>query len=112
MRKGSKTMMLRLAALGNLLVILFALFQPAYATESIEDRHKRQASEAGDAIDKANQALKDKNYDLAITLLTKAIDSKGLESAVVANAYYTRGVAHSLKDECPLAIPDFDKALE
>jgi len=73
-------MLARLAAVVNMFVIAVALLQPAYATESLEDRHKRQAEDAANAVNNANQAMKDKNYDLVITLLTKALDSKGVNS--------------------------------
>lgn len=85
---------------------------PSYAIESPGERQQRRAKEATDALPKADEALSAKNYDLAISLYTKAIDGKGAKGEQLGMVYFKRGVAHQAKGDCASALADYDQAVQ
>ena len=92
-------------------LLVVALSMPA-AAEGIEQRLARTKAEALEALPLAGKALNDKNYDRAIELLTKVIESKALSGEELGKVYYERGVAFQAKKDCANALTDYDHALE
>ena len=87
---------------------------PSSAVEDASSRRNRQQREAQNYPNQALEAFNKKDYDLAITLYTKAIDSGAFKSQpdMLWQLYYGRGLSFQAKQNCPLAVPDFDKAVE
>ncbi len=105
-----------LAALSIVTVITaFAVpLLPASAMEGPAERRARMKVEAQKYPNEANEAMKASDFDKAIALYTKAIDSKAFDDQpqALGNIYFGRGVAYRQKQDCNAAIADFNKALE
>lgn len=87
---------------------------PSSALEDPSSRRARQQREAQNYPNQALEAFNNKDYDLAITLYTKAIDSGAFKSQpeAMGQLYYGRGLSYQAKQDCASAVPDFDKAIE
>jgi|CXWL01.1.fsa_nt_gi tetratricopeptide (TPR) repeat protein len=105
-----------LAALGIVTVIatLATSAIPAFAIEQPSERRARLKIEAQKLPNEANEAMKAKDFDKAITLFTKAIESRAFDNQpqALGDIYFGRGLAYRQKQDCNAAITDFNKALE
>jgi tetratricopeptide (TPR) repeat protein len=102
-----------LAGLGTVaLVVAFAL--TALAADLPSERRAKKKADLQKVPHQAEEAIVEKNYDRAIELFTKAIDSGafGDEPHTMARLYFGRGSAHHYKGDCNAAIPDYTKATE
>jgi tetratricopeptide (TPR) repeat protein len=102
-----------LAGLG-VVTIIAALVLPAIALELPAERRARQQAAAQKLPQQADEAMKANNFDKAIELYTKAIESKAFDEQpqTIGNLYFARGLAYRQKQDCNAAIPDLKKALE
>jgi len=102
-----------LAGLGAITLVA-ALVLPAMALETPSARRERQKREAQNLPYQAEEAMKANKVDEAIELYTKAIESGAFngDPQTLGNIYFGRGIAYRKKDDCNLAIPDLQKALE
>lgn len=91
-----------------------AMITPASAIEDAGMRRERQKREAQNYPNAALEAYNKKDYDLAIELYTKAIDSGAFRSQpeTIGQLYYGRGLSYRAKKDCATAVADFDKAAE
>ncbi len=107
-------MVKRLIGFLGLLVVIVSLAAPAFAVEGVSERQARKKMEAQKYPQQAQEALQNKNPDLAIELFTKAIDSKAFndQPQTIGELYFGRGTAHQIKKDCVAAIADFDKAAQ
>lgn len=69
-------------------------------------------AEASADYEAAVQAIKQGKRDQAITLLTKAIDSKEESGRTLANMYYLRGGLYGQAAKFDEAVADYGKAIE
>jgi tetratricopeptide (TPR) repeat protein len=104
----------RLLVIAGLLVVVASYAAPSFAVEGVSERQSRKRLEAQKYPQQAQEAMQAKNYDLAIELYTKAIDSKAFKDQpqTMGELYFARGAAHQAKKDCVAAIADFDKATE
>jgi tetratricopeptide (TPR) repeat protein len=94
-------------------VLVIAIALPALALETPEERRNRRKLEAQKLPTQAEEAMKAQDYEKAVELYTKAIDSGAFDDPQhVGNLYFGRGVANRGKKDCPSAINDLNKALE
>ncbi len=102
-----------LAGLG-IFAIIAALAVPAMAIEPPSERRARLKLEAQKLPYEASEAMNAKNFDKAIELYTKALESKAFDDQpqTLGNLYFSRGLAYRQKEDCNSAIADFNKALE
>jgi tetratricopeptide (TPR) repeat protein len=91
-----------------------AMITPASAIEDASMRRERQKREAQNYPNAALEAYNKKDYDLAIELYTKAIDSGAFrgQPETIGQLYYGRGLSFRAKKDCATAVADFDKAAE
>lgn len=91
-----------------------AIAVPSFAVEGVSERQQRKKLEAQKWPNQAQEALNNKNPDLAIDLFTKAIDSRAFNDQpdAIGNIYFGRGNAYRQKGDCTAAIADYTKALE
>ena len=107
-------MLKRLLVVVGLLIVVASVAAPSFAVEGVSERQARKRLEAQKYPNQAQEAMQAKNYDLAIELYTKAIDSKAFKDQpqTIGELYFGRGTAHQAKKDCVAAIADFDKAAE
>ncbi|MEQ1868319.1 MAG: tetratricopeptide repeat protein [Micropepsaceae bacterium] len=107
-------MLKRLLVVLGLLTILISVSTPSFAVEGVSERQARKRIEAQKYPSQAQEAMQAKDYDRAIELYTKAIDSKAFndQGEALGKLYFGRGIAHRAKNDCATAISDFDKAAE
>jgi tetratricopeptide (TPR) repeat protein len=98
------------ALLALTLVTTFAL--PVLSAESTKDRRDRLTREALKMPSQAEAALKEKDYDKAIDLYTKALESGAFDTANEGKILFNRGRAQHAKGDCNAAIADYNKSLE
>ncbi len=98
----------------GIVMVIATLTIPAMALETPSDRRARLKLEATKLPTQAEEAMKASNFDKAIELYTKAIESKAFndDPQTIGNLYFARGVAHRQKQDCNSAVADFNKALE
>jgi tetratricopeptide (TPR) repeat protein len=94
--------------------LVAALASPAMALDSPSERRARQKVEAQKLPLQADEAMKANNFDKAIELYTKAIESRAFDDQphTMGNLHFARGIAYRHKEDCNAAIADFTKALE
>lgn len=107
-------MLTRILAGIGAVTIIASLAIPALALETPTERRERQKLEATKLPGEAEEAARAGNWDKAIELYTKAIESRVYKDdpQTTGNLYFGRGVAYRQKQDCNAAIPDFTKALE
>lgn len=107
-------MLKRLLVVLGLLTVVVSVAAPSFAVEGVAERQSRKRAEAQKYPNEAQEAMQAKNYDRAIELFTKAIDSKAFndQGEALGKLYFGRGTAHQAKKDCVAAIADFDKAEE
>lgn len=90
--------------------LMLLLAGSAYAARMPSDGSLSKATikaiQAGDA------AITAKDYPAAIAAYTIAIDSKELKGDPLASILINRGISYYSIQQCPSAIPDFDKSIE
>lgn len=102
-----------LAGLGMMAVVVgFAI--TAFAADLPSERRAKKKLEMQKVPFQAEEAIAKKEYDRAIELFTKAIDSRAFtdEPQTMGRLYFGRGSAHHYKGDCNAAIPDYTKATE
>lgn len=101
-------------ALALVAAVTVPMTVPAFAISQASDREEIKRRKAEQLPPLAQKALIDKNYDEAIELYTKAIDSGAFKDRpdVLGQLYFGRGQAHHAKGDCKSAIPDYTKATE
>lgn len=89
-------------------------FIPAVAAAALLLAGPAAALSAKGAVGKLNdgiEALQKGDAATAVPLIGEAIDSGKLEGENLFLAYFTRGAGYAMLQQCPNAIPDFDKAI-
>lgn len=86
---------------------LGAIVVPAHAS-SVADR----AREVEDNLQDAEQAMKNENWEVAITKLDAVIASRALKGPNLGVAHFQRGMAYYHLKRCADAMPDYDIAVE
>jgi tetratricopeptide (TPR) repeat protein len=102
-----------LAGLGAVaLVVVFAL--SALAADLPSERRAKKKADLQKVPHQAEEAVMEKNYDRAIELFTKAIDSRAFEDEphTMGRLYFGRGSAYHYKEDCNSAVADYVKATE
>lgn len=105
-------MLKRILVLLALLVVVDTVTMPAFAVEGVAERRARKKIEAQKYPNQANEALQAKEFDRAIELFTKAIDSGAFDDQpdTLGAIYFGRGNAYRQKGDCQAAIADYTKA--
>ena len=105
-------MLKRILVLLALLVVVDTVTVPAFAVEGVAERRARKKIEAQKYPNQANEALQAKEFDRAIDLFTKAIDSGAFDDQpdTLGAIYFGRGNAYRQKGDCQAAIADYTKA--
>jgi tetratricopeptide (TPR) repeat protein len=91
------------------LAIAAPVLPTAYAVESASAARERRQAASQKALKDGLDALGKEDYDKAITLLTEALDGRGLTAENKVIALYGRGLAHFNKKDCPSTMKDFDQ---
>ncbi|MFM9862083.1 MAG: tetratricopeptide repeat protein [Micropepsaceae bacterium] len=101
------------AGLGALMIVA-ALTVPSIAVEVPSDRRARLKLEAQKLPSLGDEALSKKEYDRAIQLYTKGIDSGTFadDPQAMGRMHFGRGSAYHAKDDCATAVVDYTKATE
>jgi tetratricopeptide (TPR) repeat protein len=86
------------------------LAAPAQAVESLEDRRERSRADVAQNLPLADAALAEKNFDRAIDLYTKVINSNAIDGSDLGLVLFKRGLAYQAKGDCVHAVQDYDKA--
>jgi tetratricopeptide (TPR) repeat protein len=107
-------MLKRVLLVLGLLTITASFALPAFAVEGVAERAARKKAEAQQLPNQALEALQAKDFDRAIELYTKAINSGAFKDQPEAMGamYFNRGNAYRQKGDCTAAIADYTKALE
>lgn len=105
-------MLKRILVVLALLVVVDSVATPTFAVEGVAERRARKKIEAQKYPNQANEALQAKEFDRAIELFTKAIDSGAFDDQpdALGSIYFGRGNAHRQKGDCQAAIADYTKA--
>lgn len=98
----------------SLLAVLPALTLPSYAVEDVATRQARKRAEAQQLPNQALEALQAKDFDRAIELYTKAINSGAFKDQpdTIGALYFNRGNAYRQKGDCTNAVADYTEALK
>ena len=105
-------MITKIAGLVSAILLTLAVIVPVLAAESLEERTAREKMEAHRVLPLASKALKEKEYDRAIELLSKAIGSDALSGEELGKVFFLRGAAFQAKKDCTSALADYDHALQ
>jgi tetratricopeptide (TPR) repeat protein len=107
-------MLKRVLLVLGLLTITASFTLPAFAVEGVAERQARKRAEAQQLPNQALEALQAKEFDRAIELYTKAINSGAFKDQpdALGAMYFNRGNAYRQKGDCTSAIADYTKALE
>lgn len=107
-------MLKRVLFILGLLTITASVTLPAFAVEGVAERQARKRAEAQQLPNQALEALQAKDFDRAIELYTKAINSGAFKDQpeALGAMYFNRGNAYRQKGDCTTAIVDYTKALE
>lgn len=102
-----------LAGIGSAAIIAVFAVQ-AVAIELPSDRKAAKKIQLQKVPYQAEEAVQKKEYDRAIELFTKAIDSGAFtdEPHTMERLYFGRGGAYHAKGDCTAAVPDYTKAAE
>lgn len=94
--------------------IIAAFAVQALAIELPSDRKAAKKIQLQKVPYQAEEAVQKKEYDRAIELFTKAIDSGAFtdEPHTMGRLYFGRGGAYHAKGDCTSAVPDYTKAAE
>ena len=101
------------AALGAVVLVVAFTLQ-AFAVGLPSDRRAGKKLEMQKVPFQAEEAVKEKNYDRAIELYTKVINSGAYqdEPQMLGRLYFGRGGAYHAKGDCSSAVVDYAKATE
>jgi tetratricopeptide (TPR) repeat protein len=110
---GSRMLKRILAGVG-IFAIIAAFAIPAIAVEQPSERRARLKLEAQKLPNQGDEALSKKDYDRAIQLYTKGIDSGVFadEPQTLGRLHFGRGSAYHAKGDCITAVVDYVKATE
>ncbi|NOT41373.1 MAG: tetratricopeptide repeat protein [Alphaproteobacteria bacterium] len=102
-----------LAGLGSLAIIA-VLTVHALASSLPSDRRAEKKVRLQNVPYQAEEAVQKKDYDRAIELFTKVIDSGAFtdEPHTMVRLYFGRGGAYHAKGDCTAAVVDYTKATE
>ena len=103
----------KIVGLGVLAMLLLLAVQVSASSLS-DERRARKKIEMQKVPYQAEEAVQQKDYDRAIELFSKAIDSNAFtdEPHTLGRLYFGRGGAYHAKGDCPNAVPDYTKAAE
>ena len=102
-----------LAGLGMVALVAVISLQ-AFAGEMPSERRARKKIELQNLPYQAQELVQKKEYDRAIELFTRVIDSRAFtdEPQTLGNVYFGRGGAFHAKGDCVHAVEDYTKAAE